>query len=52
MIACFIFGGCVGWFVGRVSKIGAYEAYHDRTVLYALIGCITWGPLALWEIFR
>lgn len=50
-MARLIFVGCVGWFVGRVSKIGAYEAYHDRTILYALIGCITFGPIAFWEIF-
>lgn len=51
MIACLVFGGCAGWLVSRVSKSGAYEARHDRTILYALFGCITFGPIALWEIF-
>lgn len=50
-MSCILFCACAGWLIGRVSAIGAYEAYHDRTVLYALIGCATWGLIALWGIF-
>ncbi len=48
-MACMIFGMCLGHIIGRVHAFGPDEALTDRTVFIALLGCITFGPLAVRE---